>query len=88
MTKSNLKLAKEIQWNTDIGVDDKINHPKHYADRKVEPIDVIEDWNLNFNLGNVIKYVARCDLKGSPIDDLNKAVWYLNREIERRNKNE
>jgi hypothetical protein len=65
---------------------DIINHPPHYADRKYEPIDVIEDWDLKFNLGNTIKYIARCDLKGNDIEDLEKALWYLKREINRRKR--
>ena len=63
---------------------DNINHPKHYNQGIIEVIDVIEDWQLNFNLGNVIKYVGRADFKNNAIEDLEKAAWYLNREIERR----
>ena len=47
-------------------------------------IDAIEEWKLNFNLGNVVKYIARADYKADAIEDLKKASWYLNREIERR----
>lgn len=57
----------------------------HYADRGIEPIDVIEDWGLGFNLGNVVKYVARAPHKGTEIDDLTKARNYLTREINRLN---
>lgn len=60
-----------------------VNHPDHYNTGKYEVIDVIEDWKLNFNLGNVIKYVSRADHKGNKIEDLKKALWYLKREIER-----
>ena len=63
---------------------DRVNHPKHYAGGGVEVIDAIEAWQLGFNLGNVIKYVSRADLKGSPLEDLKKAQWYLEREIARR----
>ncbi|WP_207654227.1 DUF3310 domain-containing protein [Clostridium sporogenes] len=41
----------------------------------------MEDWNLNFNLGNAIKYIARAEHKGNKKEDLEKAVWYLEREI-------
>lgn len=58
-----------------------VNHPKHYNSGKIETIDVIEDWNLNFNLGNAIKYIARAEHKGNKKEDLEKAVWYLEREI-------
>ena len=63
---------------------DKVNHPSHYNVGKIEVIDAIEDWGLGFHLGNVVKYVARADHKQDAIEDLKKASWYLNREIERR----
>lgn len=65
---------------------DVINHPEHYTSHKsgIECIDVTE--NFNFCLGNVLKYVWRADHKGQPIEDLEKALWYLKREIERRKK--
>jgi hypothetical protein len=53
---------------------------------RIEVIDAIEAWSLGFNLGNVIKYVARADHKSAPVEDLKKACWYLMREIERREK--
>ena len=65
---------------------DRVNHPSHYTFADIEPIDVIEAWGLGFHLGNVVKYVARADYKGSSIEDLKKAAWYLNREIQRREK--
>lgn len=63
---------------------DKVNHPSYYNDGKIEVIDFIEDKRLNFHRGNAIKYIAR-DGKKDPdktVEDLKKAVWYLNREIE------
>lgn len=65
---------------------DNINHPTHYTHGKYEPIEVIADWSLNFNLGNVIKYIARCEYKGNKLQDLKKAQMYLNHEIERLEK--
>jgi hypothetical protein len=63
---------------------EKINHPSHYAaGRKYEPIDVIDDWGLGFSLGNALKYISRAGRKESVIDDLNKAVWYIQHEISR-----
>ena len=59
-----------------------VNHPKHYNSGKIEVIDAIEDWGLGFNDGNVIKYVARHKHKGKPIEDLEKAKWYLERLIQ------
>lgn len=65
---------------------DQVDHPRHYggADDPFEAIKVIEAWGLGFNLGNVIKYIARAERKGTPLDDLRKARWYLDREIARR----
>lgn len=60
--------------------DDPIN-PKHYAFGKIAPIEVIEDWRLDFHLGNAIKYIARAPHKEAMKQDLQKAVWYLQRAI-------
>lgn len=60
-----------------------VNHPSHYAaGRKYEPIDVIEDWELGFSLGNVIKYISRAGRKIDALEDLKKAQFYLNYAIE------
>ena len=60
-----------------------IERPAHYVEgRKYEPKDVIRDWELNFNLGNVIKYVSRAGRKDSKIVDLEKAKQYLQFEID------
>lgn len=63
----------------------KVNHPTHYTDGKIEVIDFIEDKSLNFHRGNAVKYIARAGKKdpSKEIEDLQKAVWYLDREIER-----
>jgi len=60
---------------------EKVNHPSHYNQGKIEVIDAIEDWDLNFCEGNVIKYVARHRHKIEPLEDLKKAKWYLERLI-------
>lgn len=65
-----------------------VNHPSHYNKGKIEVIDYIEDKGFNFNLGNAVKYISRCEHKGKKVEDLNKAIWYLQREIERGNKND
>lgn len=62
---------------------DNISSPKHYTTGKYEVIDVIEDWGLNFRLANTIKYIARHEHKGKPLEDLKKALWYLQREIDK-----
>ena len=67
-------------------MNDPINHPKHYVSHAsgIECIQITE--HMSFNLGNAIKYLWRADEKGAPIDDLKKAAWYINREIEKRGK--
>jgi hypothetical protein len=62
---------------------ENINHPRHYNLGKYEVIDVIEDWKLGFNLGNAVKYIARAGHKHRTKlkEDLEKALWYVNREI-------
>lgn len=64
--------------------DQKVDHPAHYRPGPYEAINVIEAWQLGFNLGNAVKYIARHDLKGSAIEDLKKAHWYIEREIANR----
>lgn len=65
---------------------DTIKKAKHYNQGKFEVIDVIEDWNLGFSLGNAVKYIARCEHKRNKVEDLQKAIFYLNREIENSKK--
>ena len=70
---------------------DAVNHPKHYTSspakckscgEPIECIDVVK--HMGFNLGNSVKYVWRCDLKKDAIEDLKKAIWYLQCEVEKR----
>ena len=65
-------------------VTDDVNHPQHYTSHPsgIECIQVTE--HMGFNLGNAVKYIWRADLKGSSLQDLRKAAWYVQREIERR----
>jgi hypothetical protein len=63
---------------------ESINHPEHYGgDNTYEAIKVIEAWNLDFSLGNTIKYISRAGKKdkAKEIEDLKKALWYLDRKI-------
>jgi hypothetical protein len=60
---------------------DPVNHPSHYTQGGIETIDFIEAKNLNYNLGNAVKYITRADHKGNRLQDLQKAKWYLEREI-------
>ena len=64
----------------------KVNHPSHY-NKGIETIDYIESWSMNFNVGNVIKYVTRAGHKDNKLEDLQKAKWHLEREIEKAKGN-
>jgi hypothetical protein len=63
---------------------DMVNHPPHYTSHPsgVECIQITE--HMGFNLGNALKYIWRADLKGSAVEDLEKAIFYINRELEKR----
>lgn len=66
--------------------DETVNHPAHYGgDTPYEAIKVIEAWRLGFCLGNAVKYIARAGKKraAAEIEDLKKARWYIDREIQR-----
>lgn len=66
--------------------DDNVNHPSHYTFGNIEVIDAIEDWGLGYHLGNAVKYIARAGKKDptKTVEDLKKAIWYLNRYIEKQ----
>jgi len=75
-----------IMCNSDelyITEDSAVDSPKHYNLGKIEAIDYIEDQGMGkgFVLGNAIKYIVRAGAKGNEVEDLNKAIWYLNRRI-------
>jgi hypothetical protein len=75
-------------YTVSVNTNDPVNHPKHYTSHPsgVECIEITR--HMGYNLGNVFKYVWRADLKGKDIEDLEKAVFYLQDEIKlRRNKN-
>jgi hypothetical protein len=63
-----------------------VDHPPHYggADNPYEAIKVIDAWGLGFCLGNTVKYISRAEKKGATVEDLQKARWYLDREINNR----
>ena len=65
---------------------ERVNHPSHY-NKGIETIDYIESWNMDFNIGNVIKYVTRAGHKDNKLEDLEKAKWYLEREINKAKGN-
>lgn len=64
-------------------VNNAVNHPNHYTDGGIETIDFIEAKNLPYHLGNAVKYISRAGKKdpNKTIEDLQKAVWYINRYI-------
>lgn len=67
---------------------DPVQRPSHYTDGKIEVIDFIEDKKLGFHLGNAVKYIARAGKKDptKKVEDLQKAAWYITREIDRLKK--
>jgi hypothetical protein len=78
------KERTEIKVDTENKAD-MVYHPSHYQ-HGIEPIEFIESHNLNFNLGSVIKYIARAPYKGTELQDLKKAKWFIEREIKRHEK--
>ena len=83
---------KELEKHVDeiialaINCENRVNHPSHY-NKGIETIDYIESWNMDFNTGNVIKYVTRAGYKDNKLEDLQKAKWYLERVIEKAKGN-
>lgn len=67
---------------------DPVCHPSHYTTGKIECIDFIEDQKLGFHAGNIIKYIVRHEHKGNPLEDLQKARWYLDRLIQQFSKSQ
>lgn len=63
---------------------EQVNHPQHYGgqDNLYEAIKVIDAWDLGFSLGNTVKYISRAGKKDKELQDLKKALWYLQHHIE------
>ena len=93
LSKETREAIKEMENKTNVP-NDPVNHPSHYTQGKIECIDFIQDKRLNFCRGNAVKYIVRAGLKdpNKEIEDLKKAIWYLEHEIqdivERRDSNE
>ena len=68
--------------------EEKVNHPPHYNAGKIEAIGAIEDWDLGFHDGNALKYIARHKYKGNSVQDIEKAIWYLERHLNNLKKSE
>jgi hypothetical protein len=79
--RARLRIAGMNPWERD-----NVNHPPHYKVGGIETIDFIEAKSLSYNLGNVVKYITRADHKGNTLEDLKKAQWYLNREVQTMEK--
>lgn len=75
------KNAKKAGWSCVPPSKEMVDHPSHYQGKRFEVIDIIEDYDLGFNLGNAIKYILRAGHKDAYEQDLKKAIWYLEREI-------
>lgn len=71
-------------------INDPVSHPAHYTTGKIECIEYIEDKGLGFHLGNAVKYITRAGKKspGKKIEDLRKAMWYIDRYIQLEEKRE
>lgn len=79
----NSTTSTTYSLNEERRMTDIVNHPSHYTDGKIEVIEFIEDKNLNYHRGNAIKYICRAGKKdpSKEVEDLQKAIWYINREI-------
>lgn len=89
---SDSDIIGEVEVYTGCDIDrqyekEMVNHPSHY-NQGIEAIDYIESHKLSFCLGNVVKYITRAKHKGTELQDLKKASWYLQREIDRLEKGE
>lgn len=84
--KTATRLSRSVMQNTTNH--DPVSHPSHYTDGKIEVIDFIEDKKLSFHLGNAVKYIARAGKKDptKKVEDLRKAAWYIQRELDRLTK--
>jgi hypothetical protein len=78
------ELEKKMEQK--MSKEDPVNKPSHYNQGKFEVIEIIEDQKLDYHLGNVLKYVLRSRYKGKELEDLKKARWYLDRKIEKIEK--
>ena len=76
------KIGKKLNNQYRYGEFDEIEKAEHY-NKGIETIDYIESHNLNFNQGNAIKYITRCEHKGNKKKDLEKALYYIKRELEK-----
>lgn len=77
-----MRMGKTAVRDELVSYYDPVECPSHYIEgRAYEPIDVIEDWKLDFCLGNAVKYISRAGRKNDEVEDLKKALWYIQRRI-------
>jgi hypothetical protein len=81
ISASDTSIEKEMPVTMHEPESDPVNHPAHYKVGGIETIDFIEAKKLNYNMGNAVKYIARADHKGTRKQDIEKAIWYLKREL-------
>lgn len=88
LTNMTKKQQSDLVYEVTKGRVDNVNHPAHYKTGGIETIDFIEAKQLTYNLGNVVKYITRAGIKDEAkhVEDLEKAAWYLNREIQNLKK--
>ena len=91
LSESELRLAASLAMARGEKIrmqsaDDMVNSPPHYTAGGIETIDFIEAKELDYHLGNVVKYITRSGHKGNKLEDLEKAQWYLNRAIDNLKK--
>jgi hypothetical protein len=78
---NDLSLELLVSAVRDLYNNDMVNHPAHYNMGNIEVVDYILDQKFGYLLGNAVKYVSRCRHKGKYVEDLRKAIWYLNKAI-------
>jgi hypothetical protein len=82
ISTSDNSIEAVMEKELPVTMHDPVNHPAHYKVGGIETIDFIEAKRLNYNMGNAVKYITRADHKGNRKQDLEKAIWYLNRELD------
>ncbi len=82
VVNAHVKLPKRNNEVFKPNTPDMVENPPHYTVTELQPWDVVRTWDLNFFLGNAVKYIARHAHKGNPLEDLKKARQYLDKEIE------
>lgn len=83
LAQPKIRMESAAPTPTPAPTTDMVNHPPHYTSGGIETIDFIEAKGLSYHLGNVVKYITRADLKGDRLENLRKARWYLDREIQK-----